>query len=195
MLLLTLIFATAGSLWAYKILYAEQFYRLYHRHFSQYPEDCAENIYYLEKALERPFVNPLNAMARIEDEKEWERYRLLFTMHVNIKLTEQYRILASKFDKRKAYFFNAPWKETNLKSLQMAEKYYRNALYYWNETLKWVAALDEIPYYHLDEIEYWEDELFRIKTGDLDYKRYIEADLKRLEGVRDSFEAMDESTY
>ena len=48
---------------------------------------------------------------------------------------------------------------------------------------------------HLEEIQYWEDEAFRIETGDLDYKDIIEAHLARLNRVRDEFEAMDYDTY
>ena len=76
----------AVSAFSYKLLYAEQFYKLYHSHYIQYPEDSAENIYYLETALKRPFVNPLNALGLIKNTSEWERYRVLFTMHVNLKL-------------------------------------------------------------------------------------------------------------
>jgi hypothetical protein len=42
-----------------RLLFAEQYYKLYHRHFYQYPDDAEENIYYLEQALNSDFVNPL----------------------------------------------------------------------------------------------------------------------------------------
>jgi hypothetical protein len=180
---------------SYKILYAEQFYRLYHSHYIQYPEDSAENIYYLENALKRPFVNPLNAIGLIKNEKEWERYRNLFTLHVNLKLIEQYRLLAVKFDKFDAYFFNYPWKQENLKSLQMAELYYKDALYYWDRVLEQVKTLEELPYLYIEGIEYWEEELLRIKSGDLDYQEFIGNDLSRLYEVRKKFEAMTPETY
>lgn len=180
---------------SYKILYAEQFYKLYHSHYIQYPEDSAENIYYLENALKRPFVNPLNAIGLIKNEKEWERYRNLFILHVNLKLIEQYRLLAVKYDKHDAYFFNYPWKQENLKSLRMAELYYKDALYYWDRVLEQVEALEELPYLYIEGIEYWEDELFRINSGDLDYEEFIGNDLSRLYEVRAAFEAMTPETY
>ena len=73
---------------AWRILYAEQYYRLYHLHFYQSPDDSMENIYYLENALKADFCNPLYALARIEHKTEAERYRNLFRMHVNLKLIE-----------------------------------------------------------------------------------------------------------
>ncbi len=180
---------------AYNILYAEQYYKLYHQNFYQYPEDYRENIWYLERALERPFVNPLNAMAEIEDKSEWERYRYLFAMHLNLELVKQYRRLGAKYDKRKAYFFNEPWKDQNLESLDIAESYFETALHYWNRALTWWARAEKTEYHHLEEVQYWEDERYRIKTGDLDYAAIIGRDLERLREVRRTFSRMDENTY
>ena len=41
----------------------------------------------------------------------------------------------------------------------------------------------------------WEDEYWRIETGDLDYREIIDEQLARLAKVRATFEAMDEKTY
>jgi len=195
LLVLIIVILPFSGLYSYKLLYAEQFYKLYHSHYIQYPEDSAENIYYLETALKRPFVNPLNALAVIKTEIEWERYRLLFTMHVNLKLIEQYRLLAVKYDKFDAYFYNYPWKQENLKSLQMAELYYKDALYYWDKVIEQVELLGQDNFLYIEGLEYWEDELFRIKSGELDYDEFINNDLQRLYSVREAFEAMNSDTY
>ena len=63
---------------AYMVKYKEDFYRLYHVHYQQYPDDCIENIYWLEKAAQADFCNPLYADAKIDTEKQWEKYRYLF---------------------------------------------------------------------------------------------------------------------
>lgn len=180
---------------AYNIYYAEQYYKLYHQNFYQYPEDFEENIWYLERALSRPFVNPLNAMARIDNKQEWQRYRYLFYLHVNLEMVKQYRLWAAEYDKRVAYFYNQPWKEQNLESLEIAQHYYETALYYWDRALLWWARLEETNYLHLEEVQYWEDERYRIGSGDLDYGDIIQDDLERLMKVRADFEAMDEDTY
>jgi hypothetical protein len=59
------------------------------------------------------------------------KYRYLFTMHLNLKLVEEYLALGSKWDKRNAYFYNAPWKDQNLESLKTAETCYKTAEHYW----------------------------------------------------------------
>ncbi len=188
------LFFAVSSAGAYNVLYAEQFYRLYHDHFHRYPEDTLENIFYLEKALHSDFCNPLNALAEINNKQEWERYRYLFSMHVNLKLTELYLTLGSKFDKMEAYFYNYPWKEENIKSLDKAERIYTMARYYWSEARRWSGKLPP-SYINLEEIQYWEDENFRIRTKDLDYGKIIDSHLTRLDRVRQQFLEMDDSTY
>jgi hypothetical protein len=153
-----------------------------------------ENIYYLELALKSDFANPLYALARIENKQEWAQYRTLFKMHVNLKLTELYLTLGSKYDKLTAYFYNAPWRDQNLDSLDKAEQSYRVALGYWREAVGWAARIPRLQF-NLEEIQKWEDEWKRILVGDLDYQEIISGHLGRLERVRREFQAMDGNTY
>ncbi len=194
-LVFTCLFLSLSPLWAYNLMYAEQYYKLFHTHFYQYPEDLNENIYYLEWALKSDFVNPLNALTPIENPEEWERYRKLFTLHVNLKLTELYRKLGSKYDKFTAYFYNYPFKRANLDSLRYAESYYQAALYYWEEALYWAEQIEQKPWFTFENLSQWEDELYRINQGELDYAELIGSDLERLHQVRDAFEAMGPGTY
>jgi len=182
---------------AYYVTYKEQYYRLYHLHLIQYPDDSMENIYWLEKALKADFANPLYALALIENETEWEKYRYLFNMHINLKLIEQYLFLGNKWNKRNAYFYNAPWKEQNLESLKTAETCYRTALYYWTAAKEWAEKAQERRFYfiNLRKVQFWEDEAHRIGTGQLNYERIINRELTLLQKVRERFEAMDENTY
>ncbi|MEM5947785.1 hypothetical protein WKV44_04430 [Spirochaetia bacterium 38H-sp] len=193
---ITLIFlAVCFSSSAYKILYAEQWYRLFHLHFYQYPERCAENIHYLEEALRADFANPLNALAKINNKTEWELYRYLFYTHVSLKLVEQYLLWGSKYDKQVAYFYNYPWKQQNLKSLEKAEKLYKYALVYWEEAKKWSAKAANFQFLFLSDVQYWHDESYRIENGELNYEEIIKEHLERLEKVRSQFMNMDENTY
>ena len=48
---------------------------------------------------------------------------------------------------------------------------------------------------HIEEIQNWEDEHYRIEKGELDYEDIITSHLMRLEKVRQYFENMDENTY
>lgn len=182
---------------AYVVRYKEQFYELYHIHYNQYPDDTMENIYWLERAVEADFSNPLYARSKIGTEKDWEKYRYIFMMHLNLKLVEQHLRLGLKWDKQVAYFYNAPWKKQNLESLVTAETCYKAALVYWNEAKIWAekANVREFRFLFLADLQAWEDERERIATGKLDYERTISRELARLEKVRADFLAMDENTY
>jgi hypothetical protein len=190
-------FLLYNPLSAFQTLYAEQYYRLYHQHFYYYPEDSAENIYYLGMALRSDFANPLNALARIEDEKQWEKYRYLFYMHVNLLIVDSYLKMGSKYDKQEAYFYNYPWKYANLESLDAAESYYELALEFWRKAREWSlkASDNKFAWMYLEDIQFWEDENYRIQEGDLDYEAVISRELSRLQRVREKFQTMDKSTY
>lgn len=187
------LFAASLPVNSYFVTYKEQYYKLYHLHYIQYPDDTIENIYWLEKALQADFCNPLYALALIEDETQWEKYRHLFTMHINIKLVEQYLFLGNKWNKRNAYFYNAPWKDQNLESLEIAETCFKTALYYWDEALAYAQKANDrrFRWINLERVQFWEDEVFRIENGKLNYRRTIERELDFLRKVRERFEAME----
>lgn len=180
---------------AWRIMYAEQYYKLYHEHLHHYPDDTLEDIYYLESALKADFANPLYALAPIKDTTEWERYRNLFSMHLTLKLIYSYLSLGSKYDKMTAFFYNYPWKQQNLESLAEAEQVYKVAYGYWEKAKAWSAKAWAMRGTHLDHIEEWETENFRVETGDLDYKVIIDAQLARVAKVRAEFQSMDKTTY
>lgn len=195
MLMLLLLLLPGAHASAWRILYAEQYYKLYHEHLYHYPDDTMEDIFYLEKALQADFVNPLYALTPIKDKVGWERYRDLFSMHVNLKLIACYLTLGSKYDKTTAYFYNAPWKEQNLESLGLAEQAYKVAYGYWSKAMEWSAKAWALRDIHLDAISEWEDENFRIQNGDLNYQQTIDEQMARLAKVRDQFQKMDQNTY
>jgi hypothetical protein len=195
--LLAIRLAFPGDAFSYPVYFKEQYYKLFHLHYIQAPDDSIENIYWLEQAKKSDFCNPLYALAPIADKVQWERYRYLLDMHLNLKLIEQHLVLGSKFDKRKAYFFNAPWRDQNLESLKTAESAYRAALLYWDETRELAAKAMKMRWTDLkgSDAAYWLDEASRIESGDLDYRDIIGDELDRLERVRAEFLAMDASTY
>jgi hypothetical protein len=180
---------------AYPVYYKEQFFRLYHQHYISYPDDAIENIYWLERAKKADFCNPLYALAKIEDKPHWERYRYLLDMHLDLKLIEQHLALGSQFDKRVAYFYNAPWRDQNLESLKTAEAAYRTALAYWAEAKELAKKAMAMRWVLLDDAEAWTGEAYRIDEGTLDYADIIGRQLDRLRKVRAEFEKMDGNTY
>jgi hypothetical protein len=170
----------------YAVIYKEEFYRLFHVHALQHPDDVIENIYWLEKATTAAFCNPRYALTKITDEADWEKYQSLFMMHLNLKLIEQHLRLGKNYDRMVAYFYDAPWKDEYLRELDLAIQCYQTALAYWPEVLEWSAkAADRrFRFLTLTGVQHWEDERERITTGKLDYERIIARQLERLEGMR-----------
>ena len=185
----------ASSAFSYRLLYKEQLYELNHQQLYMRPENYAENIGWLELSLAANFANPLYALAEIRNEREWEYYRDLFWMQLNLHLVEQYLGWASDYMKFEAYFYNYPWREDNLNSLLRAESLFDIALYYWEEAQVWSDRASQFPWLEIEEIQQWADRSFRIQTGDLDYGAIIGRHQDRLESVRAEFQAMGPGTY
>lgn len=162
-----------------------------------YPENHAENIYWLEQTLRSDFANPLNALAHIETKKEWEWYRNMFTMHINLLLTQNYLHWAKGYMKDHAYFFNEPWKEENIKSMEKAKTLVDFSAVYWKEVQKNIVQISNMKLYflNLEEIQSWEDEYYRIVTKKLDYTKIIDRESTRIERITKEFIAMDDTTY
>lgn len=185
------------SAFSWSVLYAEQYYKLYHRHFYSTVESTDENIFYLQQALKADFANPLNALTKIENETEWACYRALFRMKCTQLMLEEYRNQASKFDKQKAYFYNQPYRHIILRSLEVALLNYQKALACWPDLQSYAEEAGKPPYrsIHFDSIYKWQEEAWRIRSGELDYEKIINKDIARLESVRKQLEEMDENTY
>ena len=172
-----------SSLSAYMVKYKEDWYKLYHVHYQQYPDDCIENIYWLEKAVQADFCTPQFADIKIETEKEWEKYRYLFQMHINLKLIEQHLRLGRSYDKKCIYFYDAPWKDEYLNNMQKALSCYQAGLYYWQEAKVWCekANAASFNFLFITGKQNWEDERERIANGDLDYEKMLKREINRLE--------------
>jgi hypothetical protein len=197
LLLITLFTITTHAHASTRITYAEEWYNLYHLHLNRYAEDEFDNLVYLERALTADFSNPLYALAKINTADEWQLYRYLFKLHVNLQIVRTYMAMADKYDHKHVYFYNAPWRDVNLRSLDIAEKYYQRALYFWHEALQWVDLIDNptFRWMYLAEIGAWHNELKLIKENKLDFEKILQRHLTKLESNRQKFLAMDESTY
>lgn len=182
---------------SYIVTYKEQYYRLFHVHYQQYPDDVMENIYWLEKAVEADFCNPKYALSTIKTTEDWEKYRYIFMLHLNLKLIEQHMRLGSNFDKQSVYFYDAPLREQYIIDLNKAKSCYEAGLYYWTEAKLWAEKASQNKFYFLTlhEIQNWEDERFRVVTGKLNYEKILTREINRVQTLIDSLLAMDENTY
>ncbi|MCQ2592225.1 MAG: hypothetical protein MJ188_05525 [Treponema sp.] len=178
---------------AYMVKYKEDFYKLYHVHYQQYPDDCIENIYWLEKAVQADFCNPQFVGFKIETEKQWEKYRYLFQMHLNLKLIEQHLRLGRTYDKKCIYFYDAPWKDEYLNNLEKTLSCYQAGLYYWQEAKLWAekANASSFNFLFITDKQNWEDERERIKNGELNYEKMLCREIERVQNNIEELHKID----
>jgi len=163
---------------ARKLFYAEEFY-LYVLNLYQTNPNHMRNIRFLQWALEAPFDNPVRSLALITTEDEFNRYKALFKMHVNLLIIDSYLQLAKRFDKQHVYFFNLKYAKDLEKSFTVARYFYQMGLNYWDEVKKHASEASKI--HARIDIDAWEDELFLIEEGELDYEATINLHLQKLE--------------
>jgi len=163
---------------ARRLYYAEEFY-LYVMNIYQVNPSLERNIRFMQWALKAPFDNPVRSLAKIETKTDFLRYQQLFKMHVNLLIIDSYLQLARRFDKEHVYFFNIQYAEDLKKSFGIARYFYKISFNYWDETLKYAKEAEK--YTGRINIDAWEDELYLIRTGDLDYRAIIESYLKKLD--------------
>ena len=168
---------------AYMVKYKEDWYNLYHVQYQQTTDDCIENIYWLEKAAQADFCNPQFVDFKIENEKQWEKYRNLFQMHINLKLIEQHLRLGRIYDKKTICFYDSPWKEEYQRNLEKALSCYKSGLYYWQEAKVWYekANASSFNFIFITARQEWEDERERIFSGELDYEKMLNREISRVE--------------
>ncbi len=179
---------------AYYVTYKEEWYRLYHIHYQQYPDDCIENIYWLEKAAAADFCNPQFVGFKITSEKQWEKYRYLFQMHINLKLIEQHLRLGRLYDKKEIYFYDAAYRDEYISRLGKALSCYQSGLYYWQEAKVWFekANAPSFNFLFITDKQNWEDERERIMTGELNYEKMLKREISRVEKNLEELNQMDE---
>ena len=163
--------------YARRLYYAEEFY-LYVMNLYYTNAPLERNIRFMQWALDAPFDNPVKSLALIKTEEDYERYKSLFKMHVCLLIIDSYMQLGRRFDKENVYFFNLWYAERLKKSFVLAQYHYRVGLNYWEEVKKHADASAEIP--GRISIDEWEDELYLIQEGKLDYKAIIQSRLAEL---------------
>jgi len=168
--------------------YLEDYYELYG--FKQYYNENSlrKNIERLKTALQCKFRHPSRALVKIESEKEYYKYRNLMFMHLNILIMRNYMRIASSYDQQKISFYSAPFAKDITDSLEFAEKYYNEALPYWDEAVKYAAVASSVKI--TTDLGFIESERKSIMKGDLDFKKIINGHIAKLKKKRDKLSAM-----
>jgi hypothetical protein len=151
--------------------YLEDYYLLYglKQHYNE--NTLRKNIERLKTALNCRFRHPSMALVKVESEKEYLKYRNLMFMHINLLIMRNHLTIASRYDKRKIYFYNKDFAKDIDESLSIADKYYAEAMPYWTSAKEYAnkASNIKIPM----DMGFIESERYSIVRGDLDFGKII----------------------
>lgn len=165
----------------------EEFYRLYYLPQLYDQHDLNRNLYWLQFALKMPFATPIQALSVQKTEAQYARYQKLLTFHIHYLMTQTCVFLAARYDKHEPVFFNREFSKEISESLDWARYYYECADRYWTATLNLKKDLDKSAKIRVEDMEFCEEALARINTGELDYKRVIDRQLAKLKKTKAYF--------
>ncbi|WP_232535960.1 hypothetical protein [Borrelia sp. A-FGy1] len=182
-------FLTINANASSKFFYAEQWYVIFNAQMKRKPQNFTRNIFFLKNALKFPFGNPKYSLTKVETKEEWDKYKLLFKMHVNLLLVKQHLYLGDLFDTRYVYFYKTSKRDGILENLNKATNFYKIASSYYTKALTHHKKLKKYKSTTIknDGITNWEDEYYRIENKELDYYNIIEKELIRIEKTKDFF--------
>jgi hypothetical protein len=167
--------------------YLEDYYLLYGMKMHYNENSLRKNIERLKTALQCKFRHPSQALVKVETDQEYLKYRNLMYMHINMLIMRNYLTIASRYDKQKVYFYNWDYGKEISESLDIADKYYGEALPYWDRVMEYAnkASLIKIT----TDLGFIETERKNIITGDIDFGKIIAG---YRSGVRSKKEKLNE---
>ncbi len=162
--------------------YLEDFYELYGMKEYYNENSLRKNIERLKIALGCRFRHPSQALTKIESEEEYGKYRNLMFMHINMLIMRDYLKIASRYDKRRIYFYNLDFAREISESLSIAEGLYNEAIPYWNEAKKYAERASEEKI--TTDLGFIESERKSIIRGDTNFEKIIGGHLGKLEAKK-----------
>lgn len=169
--------------------YLEDYYELYGMKQYYNENSLRRNIERLRTGLSSKFRHPSMALARVETQEEYLKYRHLMFMHMNILIMRNYLRIAARYDKRQINFYHRDFAREIQESLTAAEGLYRQAQPYWDVAKDHAFRASEIKI-TLD-LGFIESERKSIIRGDLDYGKIIGGYLGKLQAKRERLAALE----
>ena len=99
-------------------------------------------------------------------------------MHINILIMRDQMKIAARYDRPNLKFYDQVFAKEIRESLDTAEKYYSDAIPYWEKAKQYAHAASTVKV--TTDLGYMETERFRIIQGDLDYGKIIKGHLNKV---------------
>lgn len=178
-----------------KLRYVEEFYRLYTRNQLESTGATERSLFYLQYALNSPYIHPIQALCEIKTPRQHEKYKILLRVRIAFLLAKGFVRLGWRYDKEDIYYFNRVYSDELAKGFKIARHYYKEALVYWKEALRVAALVDDYGRTRLAgaEIEAIYDEARRIRHGMIDYAKVINFRLQDLDRKEKKLNSSDNS--
>jgi len=171
--------------------YLEDYYELYGMKQYYNENSLRKNIERLKTAMECKFRHPSEAIVRIESEEEYLKYRKLMFMHINMLIMRNHLSIASRYDKQKIHFYNAEFAKEINESLDIAEKYYSEAVPYWENAKKYAEEASAIKI--TTDLGFIESERYSIIHKEYDFGKIIDNYLKKIKEKKKKLSEMTAS--
>lgn len=163
----------------YVPVHLEDFYNHYGLPHHYKVAEIKESIYFLHMAMQHKFRHPRHALCKIESEPAYHKYRLLMFMQINYLIMRMYLRLGSLYDKRHLYFHDLDFADDLEISFLVARTYYKEAEKYWQKVRNYAGQAGEYRFeLNLPRIE---SRRFQINNGELNFRRYIDRHLYKVE--------------
>ncbi len=158
--------------------YLEDYYELYCMKQYYNENSLRKNIERLKTALKCKFRHPSQALVKMESNAEYNKYRNLLFMHLNMLIMRNYMRVASKYDKQKIYFYNIDFANEIKDSLDIAENLYKEAIPYWEKAKEYAEKASS--YKLTTDLGYIESERYSIVKNELDFGRIIDKYIEKI---------------
>ena len=168
--------------------YLEDFYLLYGMKMYYNENSLRMNIHRLQTALNCKFRHPSQALVEITSEEEYLKYRNLMFMHINMLILRDHLKIAVRYDKRHIRFYSADFAKDIRESLDIAEKYYGDALPFWHEAVKYARRASEIKI--TTDLGTIETERFNIIKGKTDFEKIIKGHISKVKSKQALLDTM-----
>lgn len=174
----------------------EDFFRLYTMNLYADIDSVSRNIFFLELAYTMPWDD--TPLVFITNETQYEKYQFLLMTHICVLLTQEYINFGYLFMKENIYFFNEEFLTDYLDGYEVAEFYFTHAGNWWKEAIQYAQSADSYTGVKMDK-NFWghnfdfENEVYQMKTGELDYLEVINDLFERITENRETISNMMEA--
>ena len=166
--------------------YLEDYYELYGMKEYYNENSLRMNIQRLKTGLESKFRHPSEALVPTENDEEYQKYRNLLFMHLNLLIMRNTMTIAARYNLHKIKFYSRDFAKEISESMDIAKRTYEEAIPYWKEAVKYAKNASKIKI--TTGLGFIESERYSIVNNELDFDRIIRGHMKKIDEKKKKLE-------